>query len=209
MIAKLRGIVDSVGEDTVVLDVGGVGYLVHCSTRTLGALRPGEAAVLLVETHVREDAILLHGFADESEREWFRLLTTVQGVGTKAALGVLGALGVDQLLAAILSEDAAMVRRAPGVGPKLAARIVNELKGRAGGMMAGTSTGSGGRVGQVAGAGSSAASDAISALLHLGYGPGEAMRAVTAAGKSLGEAATVEQLIRGGLAELGPKDVHA
>jgi len=159
--------------------------------------------------HVREDDIRLHGFQSESERDWFRLLNTVQGVGTKAALGILGVFDGDQLLTAILAEDVAMIRRAPGVGPKLAARIVNELRSKVGGLALGTPGRSAAQMRDGVRGAPSATSDAISALVNLGYGASEAMRAVAAVGKELGETATVEQLIRGGLSELAPKDLRA
>src|SRR5256885_8084649 len=132
MIGKLKGLIDSYGEDYVILDVGGVGYLVHCSARTMQALpAPGEAATLSIETYVREDQIKLFGFLSDVEREWFRLLQTVQGVGAKVALAVLGTLKPSELASAIAMRDKAMVARTPGVGPKVAERIVTELKDRA------------------------------------------------------------------------------
>ena len=135
MIAKLAGIVDQVGEDGAVIDVGGVGYLAFCSTRTLGQLPPaGEPVRLLIETHVREDHIHLYGFVDAAERDWFRLLTTVQGVGARLALAILSALTPEELGLAIVAQDNAVLARAEGVGPKLAARIVNELKDKVGGL---------------------------------------------------------------------------
>src|ERR671935_24930 len=132
MIGKLKGIIDSYGEDFIVIDVGGVGYLVHCSTRTLQTLpAAGEPVTLSIETHVREDQIKLFGFVSDVEREWFRLLQTVQGVGTKVALSVLGTLKPADLASAIAMRDKAMVARTPGVGPKVAERIVTELKDKA------------------------------------------------------------------------------
>src|SRR3977135_3474390 len=132
MIGKLKGIIDTYGEDFVILDVGGVGYLVHCSARTLQELpAPGEAATLAIETHVREDQIRLFGFLTDVEREWFRLLQTVQGVGAKVALSVLSTLKPAELASAIALRDKAMVARTPGVGPKVAERIVTELKDKA------------------------------------------------------------------------------
>ena len=128
MIGKLKGTVDSLSEDHAIIDVHGVGYVVHCSGRTLSSLRAGEAAVLAIETQVREDAIRLYGFASEAEREWFRLLQVVQGVGGRVALAILGVLGEAELAAAIARQDKAAISRAPGVGPKLAARIAAELK---------------------------------------------------------------------------------
>ena len=132
MIGKLKGLIDSYGEDFVILDVNGVGYVVHCSTRTLQKLpRVGEASALAIETQVREDSIRLFGFASEAERDWFRLLQTVQGVGAKVALAILSILPANDLASAIAMQDKASVSRAPGVGPKLAARIVAELKDKA------------------------------------------------------------------------------
>ena len=204
MIAKLRGIVDSIGEESLVVDVNGVGYLVFCSARLLGRLSTGASATLTIETHVREDHIHLYGFADDAERDWFRRLNSVQGVGAKAALAILGVLDAASLLDAVVSRDIAAFRRAPGVGPKLAGRIVNELKDKIGGF----AMSEGGpvtiRVGEAAGG--AATADAVSALVNLGYGASEALRAVTAAARSVGDGARVEQLIRAGLTELVPKD---
>src|SRR4051812_4752179 len=135
MIAKLSGTLDSVGPDGAVIDVGGVGYLAFCSTRTLGRLPPtGSAARLLVETHVREDHIHLYGFIDTAERDWFRLLTTVQGVGARLALAILSAVMPEALVVAIVAQDKAVLARADGVGPRLAARIVNELREKVSGL---------------------------------------------------------------------------
>ena len=135
MIAKLRGTLDSIGEDSVVLDVSGVGYLLFCSGRTLATLSgPGEAAELLVSTHVREDHIHLYGFSENAERQWFLLLQTVQGVGARVALGILSVLGIDELHTAVASGDHAQLRRVSGIGPKVANRIVGELVGKGGGL---------------------------------------------------------------------------
>src|ERR1700730_12630419 len=132
MIGKLKGIIDSYNEDSVILDVNGVGYLVHCSARTLQELpRAGEAVTLSIETHVREDQIRLFGFTSDVEREWFRLLQTVQGVGTKVALAVLGTLKPADLASAVAMRDKAMIARSPGVGQKVGERIVTELKDKA------------------------------------------------------------------------------
>ena len=203
MIAKLAGLLDQVMSDGAVIDVGGVGYLVFCSTRTIGQLPPpGAAARLLVETHVREDHIHLYGFIDAVERDWFRLLTTVQGVGARLALALLSALSPDQLALAILSQDKATLARADGVGPRLAARIANELRDKVGGLATAaptTVTASPAATGQEAGA----AADAVSALVNLGYHRTEAFGAVAAAARKLGEAAALDALIRGGLQELG------
>ena len=201
MIAKLSGILDSSGADGVVIDVGGVGYLVFCSARTQRHLPgAGEAVRLVIETHVREDHIHLYGFIDEAERGAFRLLTTVQGVGAKLALAVLGALSPDALAAAILAQDRAALAQAEGVGPKLAARIVNELRDKVGGLgpvaalpggMPGTGLDGGG-----------VAADAVSALVNLGYRRVEAYGAVSRAAHKLGADAGLDVLIRSGLKEL-------
>ena len=207
MIAKLKGIVDSTGEDWVILDVGGVGYLVFCSTRTLGRLpSSGEAMALLIETHVREDQIALYGFADQSERDWFRLLTTVQGVGTKVALALLSALTADQLVQAIGAQDKTMLTRAKGVGPKLAARILNELKDKAGRIamkeMLVVGTKAAPAVSAAADGQDAVVSDAISALVNLGYGRAEAYGAVAQALQAFDATPPVSALIRAGLKEL-------
>ena len=199
MIARLTGRIDSTSGDSAVIDVAGVGYLVYCSARTLDALPPaGEAASLHVETHVREDHIHLYGFADLAERDWFRLLTTVQGVGTRVALAILSALSADRLADALLAGDADMLTQAPGVGKRLAGRILAELGDKA--MPArdappGAAGGAGdGRAGAV--------DDAVSALVNLGYRRGEAYGAVAEAARALGPSVAVEALIRAGLREL-------
>jgi Holliday junction DNA helicase RuvA len=200
VIAKLSGVVDSVGEDGVVLDVGGVGYLVFCSTRTAQRLPgPGEATRLLIETHVREDHIHLYGFADAAERAWFRLLTTVQGVGARLALAVLSVLPPDRLHTAIVSGDTASLSQAEGVGKKLAARIANELKEKAGGITAAPSLAATAAAGAEA---TGAAADAVSALVNLGYRRSEAAAAVARAAQALGGEPQVGALIRAGLQEL-------
>ena len=203
MIAKLAGLLDQIMADGAVIDVGGVGYLVFSSTRTIGQLpAPGGAAKLLVETHVREDHIHLYGFIDAVERDWFRLLTTVQGVGARLALALLSALSPDQLALAILSQDKATLARADGVGPRLAARIANELRDKVGGLATAapaTVTADRAATGREAGA----AADAVSALVNLGYRRAEAFGAVAAAARKLGEAAALDALIRAGLQELG------
>ena len=204
MIAKLKGLIDSLGEDWAVIDVGGVGYLVFCSGRTLGRLGAGEAAEVLVETHVREDHIHLYGFIDAVERDWFRLLTTVQGVGAKVALGLLTVLSSDELVQAIAAADKAVITQAPGVGPKLAARILNELKDKVGAIaLAEVATAGAGPEGP-----GGPVSDAASALVNLGYQPSQALGAVSRAAGRLGEDADVEALIRGGLSELAPVDAR-
>ncbi|HEX9489092.1 MAG TPA: Holliday junction branch migration protein RuvA [Stellaceae bacterium] len=197
MIAMLAGIVEQRGTDSLVLDVNGVGYLVFASARTLGRVPArGEPLRLLVETHVREDHIHLYGFADEAERSWFRLLTTVQGVGARLGLAILSVLAPDALATAILAQDKAALARADGVGPKLATRIASELKDKVGGIALGPAAAS---VGAPAGA---AAADAVSALVNLGYSRSDAFGAVTQAAKRLGEAAKIDTLIRVGLQEL-------
>ncbi|MBV8779140.1 MAG: Holliday junction branch migration protein RuvA [Alphaproteobacteria bacterium] len=202
MIAKLTGTVDSVGPDGAVIDVGGVGYLVFASTRTIGQLPPtGGAARLLVETHVREDHIHLYGFADAAERDWFRLLTTVQGVGAKVALAILSAVAPEELTLAIVAQDKATMARADGVGPKLAARIVNELKDKVGGMAL-AATNAAARAPAAAAAEPGATGDAVSALVNLGYRRAEAFGAVAAASRRLGAGVKVDALIRAGLQEL-------
>jgi holliday junction DNA helicase RuvA len=204
MIAKLAGLLDQIMPDGAVIDVGGVGYLVFCSTRTIGQLPvPGAAARLLVETHVREDHIHLYGFIDAVERDWFRLLTTVQGVGARLALALLSALSPDQLALAILSQDKATLARADGVGPRLAARIANELRDKVGGLATATPatvTASPAATGKEAGA----AADAVSALVNLGYRRVDAFGAVARASRKVGSDAKLDVLIRGGLKELAP-----
>ncbi len=198
MIAMLAGIVDQSGTDSLVLDVNGVGYLVFASTCTLArAPARGEPMRLLIETHVREDHIHLYGFADEAERGWFRLLTTVQGVGARLALAILSVLAPDSLATAIMAQDRAALTRADGVGPKLAARVVNELKDKVGGIAVGPST-----AGAPA-APAGAAADAVSALVNLGYSRADAFSAVAQAAKRLGAEAKIDALIRAGLQELG------
>jgi Holliday junction DNA helicase RuvA len=202
MIAKLAGILDQIGPDGAVIDVSGVGYLVFCSTRTIGHLpAPGGPARLLIETHVREDHIHLYGFIDTVERDWFRLLTTVQGVGARLALALLSAVSPDGLALAILAQDKATVARADGVGPRLAARIVNELRDKVGGLATSAPLPSVGAGATVAEQG--AAADAVSALVNLGYRRAEAFGAVAAAARRLGDEAGLDALIRAGLQELG------
>ena len=204
MIGKLKGTIDAYGEDHVVLDVHGVGYLVHCSTRTLQALpAPGEAATLSIETYVREDQIKLFGFQSDIEREWFRLLQTVQGVGAKVALAVLGAMKPVDLATAIAMRDKAAVQRTPGVGPKVAERIVTELKDKAPAYAALDPA-----VVRLAGGidenrAPQPMRDAVSALVNLGYGQPQAAAAIAAAAREAGEGAEAKTLIRFGLKELG------
>ncbi len=203
MIGKLRGIIDSYGEDYVVLDVNGVGYQVHCASRTLQMLPAiGEAAALSVETHVREDQIRLFGFTSDVDREWFRLLQTVQGVGARVALSVLGTLRPSELGEAIALRDKASIARAPGVGPKVAERIVTELKDKAPALanIEPSLTRSAGAVDEHRAPKPFA--DAVSALVNLGYGQAQAAAAVAAAARQAGEGADTAMLIRQGLKEL-------
>lgn len=205
MIARLKGVVDLLGDDHAVVDVGGVGYLVFCSARTLGRLQTGAAAALHVETHVREDHIHLYGFWDVGERDWFNLLTTVQGVGAKVALSILGVAGPEQLLQTIAAQDKTLLTRASGVGPKLAVRILTELKDKAGKTSLGGFAPAAGTAG-VAGAPPPAGGvieDAISALVNLGYKRLEAFEAVGVVAGELGEGADGSTLIRHALKRLG------
>lgn len=195
MIAKLKGLLDETGEDWAVIDVSGVGYLVHCSARTLAALgERGEACTVFTDLQVSENDLRLLGFATSAEREWFRLLTQVQGVGSKVGLAILSALDTAELRDACARGDAAMVARANGVGPKLAGRIVNELKDKAGAMPGAAGGGYAGRAAAVPAGG--AASDAASALENLGFKPAIAAQAVARALEELGEAAAEGELIR-------------
>jgi len=210
MIARLKGIIEDIGDDWAVIDVNGVGYLVFASGRTLARLAVGEAAVLFIETHVREDHIHLYGFADTLERDWFKLLTTVQGVGAKVGLAIQSVLSADEVSRAILSGDKAAITRAPGVGPKLAARIISELKDKVGAITLGQSlktevgAAPGGSVDHAQGA----VSDAVSALVNLGYSPSQALGVVSEAAGELGEEADVGKLIKAGLAKLAPADTR-
>ena len=203
MIGKLKGIVDTYGDDWIILDVQGVGYQVHCSTRTLSALPSvGEATTLSIETHVRETEIKLFGFVADFERDWFRLLQNVQGVGAKVALAILGTLSPGELASAIALQDKAMVSRAPGVGPKVAQRIVAELKDKAP-ALSGDMSGTIGLQQEIgAGVAAGAVQDAVSALTNLGYSSQQASAAVGAALKEAGEDAPSATLIRLGLREL-------
>lgn len=204
MIARLTGKIDQCGSDWAVIDVSGVGYLVFCSARTLGRLAPGEAISLIIETHVREDHIHLYGFAEQSERDWFKLLTTVQGVGAKVALAILSVLSADQLVQAIAAADKATISRAPGVGPKLAVRLLSELKDKVANMALGPVAAVGGQAASQ-GAISGTISEAVSALVNLGYSASDALSAVSNAAAKLGEDCPLEELIRAGLGELAPK----
>jgi len=194
LIAKLRGLIDNIEDGKCIVDVSGVGYLVFCSTRTLSSLPPPPAiANILIETQVREDAISLYGFSSSAERDWFRLLTTVQGVGAKVALALLSSLSPDQLIAAIATQDKAALTRSPGVGPKLAIRILSELRERAGAMPGGAAALPASIVPQ------GALADALSALTNLGYRRPEAESALARAIAEHGETAPLDILIRAGL----------
>lgn len=207
MIGKLTGRLDSTGDGWLIVDVGGVGYVVYASARTLGnAGSPGAPAALLIETHVREDHIHLYGFIDAAERDWFRLLSTVQGVGARMALAILSVLPPAQLVQALAAQDKAALTRASGVGPKLAGRIVTELKDKAGRIALGEAArqhsveaaGAGGPPIELAGI----SEDAVSALVNLGYGRAEAFGAVAQAAHVLGRDAPLPEVIRAGLKEL-------
>jgi Holliday junction DNA helicase RuvA len=199
MIAKLAGVIDQIGPEAAIIDVGGVGYLAFCSTRTISRLPVvGAPASLLIETHVREDHIHLYGFLDASERDWFRQLTTVQGVGARLALAILSAVAPEQLGPAILAHDKAALMRADGVGARLAARIVNELHDKVGGAAAAAAV----AIPTAPDADPGSAADAVSALVNLGYGRTEAFGVVAAAARRLGSSADAGALIRAGLQEL-------
>ena len=196
MIALLTGLVAALEEGRAVIDVNGVGYLVQASTRTLAALpAPPAVARLLVETQVREDAIALYGFVESGERDWFRLLTTVQGVGARVALGILSALSPADLAAAIAAGDRASLTRAPGVGPKLAVRLLSELASKVGAMPVSPGL-------PVVAAPKGVEADALSALGNLGYRRVEAHPVVARVRERLGEAAGVDAVIRDSLKEL-------
>ncbi len=203
MIGKLKGVIDSYGDDFVILDVQGVGYHVQCPSRVLQGLpSPGEAATLSIETYVREDQIRLFGFASDLEREWFRMLMTVQGVGAKVALGVLGIMRPTELANAIALGDKAAIARAPGVGKRVAERIATELKSKAPAF----ADADAGLIQANAAIEDKAAprpvADAVSALVNLGYGQPQAAAAVAAAQRAAGEDAETSKLIRLGLKEL-------
>jgi Holliday junction DNA helicase RuvA len=198
MIARLKGIVDEIVEDGAIIDVGGVGYFVFCPGKTLQALpKVGESVVLHIETHVREDHIHLYGFLTGGEKEWFGRLQSVQGVGARVALAILSVLSPAELAQAIAAQDKTMIGRASGVGPKLATRIVTELKDKVGAF-------SGFEAAPAAAGrpGGSVAADAVSALVNLGYRQADAMGAVARVHRAQGGEASLEALIRGGLKEL-------
>ena len=192
MIAKLKGLLDETGTDWAVIDVSGVGYLVHCSSKTLVALgEAGENCTVYTDLQVSENDMRLLGFAEAAERDWFRLLTQVQGVGSKVALAILSVLSTGEVQQACAQGDAAMVARAQGVGPKLAGRIVNELKDKAGALPGGGMTGAAPAI-----PAGGASADAVSALENLGFKPAVAARAVATAQGELGEGAAEGDLIR-------------
>ena len=198
MIAKLTGRVDGLEPDRCVVDVGGVGYLVHASSRSLAALpAPPALAQVLIETQVRDDAILLYGFADAAERDWFRLLTTVQGVGGKVALAILSTLSPRELAGAIAAADRAELTRAPGVGQRLAVRLVTELRERAASFPAALPMAA-----SLPAPTGAAAADALSALVNLGYRRPEAQNAIARVAERLGTDAPLDALIRDALKEL-------
>jgi Holliday junction DNA helicase RuvA len=201
VIAKLSGLLDTIGDDRAVVDVGGVGYLAFCSGRTLHSLPgPGSPVQLFIETHVREDHIHLYGFADEAERDWFQLLQTVQGVGARVALAILTVLSPAELAVAIAAQDKATVSQANGVGGKLAGRIVSELRGTVGDLALTPAV----LIAAAAhGPAKGAGTDAVSALVNLGYRRSEAAMAVAGAMRQSGGNAKVDTLIRAGLRELG------
>ena len=199
MIAKLKGVVDTVDADSAIVDVGGVGYLVSASARTLRELAAGDEVTVLVETIVREDAIALYGFLETAERNWFRILTTVQGVGARVALSILSTLSPDEIARAIAAQDRATLSRPAGVGPKLAARLATELKDKAAAF--GVAPLGKGVEAPVMPAGS-INEDAVSALVNLGYKRVEAFGAVARVSQRLGGEAKLDAVIRAGLQEL-------
>jgi Holliday junction DNA helicase RuvA len=200
MIAQLTGRVDALADGTCVIDVGGVGYLVQASSRTLSALpQPPASARVLIETHVRDDAIVLYGFSDAAERDWFRLLTTVQGVGGKVALGILSTLSPSELIAAIAAGDKASLSRAPGVGPRLAVRLATELKDKTGAMPATPG------VSYTPVPVGSLTDDVLSALINLGYRRTEALPVVTRTIDRLGTTANFDAIIRDCLRDLAQR----
>lgn len=207
MIARLKGLVDSVGDDWAVIDVSGVGYRVFCSSRTLAALPAvGDAVSLSIETHVREDHIHLYGFGSQAEKDAFQFITKVQGVGTKVALAILSVLSPDQMAQAIAAQDKTAFTRASGVGPKLAARIVTELKDKVGRIAAvpvlsGAPTGKGG-AGPVTDSAAALVEDAVSALVNLGFGRADAFGAVSRAAHKDPGGQNLDDLIRDGLKDL-------
>jgi Holliday junction DNA helicase RuvA len=205
LIAKLIGLVDAIGDDWAIIDVGGVGYLVFCSSRTLLNLpQVGSSVSLAVETHVREDHIHLYGFGSEGERDSFQLVTKVQGVGTKVALAILSVLSPEQMAQAVAAQDKSAFTRASGVGPKLGARIVTELKDKVGLIAAPPIFPKGSNVSKGEGTGTapSLIEDAVSALVNLGFGRGDAFGAVSRAAHNDSSGQSLDDLIRDGLKDL-------
>ena len=203
MIGKLKGILDSIGDESIIIDVNGVGYEVHCSARTLGSLPSiNEPCTMMIETHVRETEIKLFGFANDMERDWFKLLQSVQGVGAKVALAIQSTLSASDLASAIALQDKAMVARSPGVGPKVAQRIVLELKNKVPAYSADSAAEMGLAHDIGDGVASNAVQDAVSALGNLGYSSQQAAGAVSSALAKAGEDADSATLIRMGLKEL-------
>ena len=201
MFAKLKGLVDSINGNHVILDVQGVGYAVTCSANTLRQLTVGEAAALLIETHVREDAINLFGFASVEEQDWFKLLTTVQGVGAKVGLSILSSVSPDKIAQIIAAQDKSAMTEADGVGPKLALRIVTELKDKVPAFIAGHAAKQLGVASITSAVPAGAAGDAVSALINLGYRRAEAFAAVSSVSRN-NPSAKLDDLIRLSLAEL-------
>jgi len=202
MIAWLHGVLRLTDDDHVVVDVGGVGYHVFCSGRTMNAMpRVGDSVTLEIETHVREDHIHLFGFSETTERDWFRLLQTVQGIGARVALGILSVLSSTELFRAIVAQDHTLFTQVSGVGPKLARRVVAELKDKVPQLTA--AAGAGDSTALQTEEQASDAGDAVSALVNLGYGRTEAFGAVAAVASALGADASVDALIKEGLKELG------
>ena len=202
MIAKLKGTVDAIDTDSAVIDVGGVGYLVSASARTLRDLAVGGPATMLVETIVREDAIALYGFLETTERDWFRILTTVQGVGARVALSILSTLSPDEIARAIAAQDRATLSRPAGVGPKLAARLATELKDKAVAFGIAPAPATPANANAPAGTAGSLNEDAVSVLVNLGYKRVEAFGAVARVTQRLGGEARLDAVIRAGLQEL-------
>ena len=202
MIAKLKGTVDAIDTDSAVIDVGGVGYLVSASARTLRDLAVGGPATMLVETIVREDAIALYGFLETAERDWFRILTTVQGVGARVALSILSTLSPDEIARAIAAQDRATLSRPAGVGPKLAARLATELKDKAAAFGVAPAPALPANANAPSGTAGSINEDAVSALVNLGYKRVEAFGAVARVTQQLGSEARLDAVIRAGLQEL-------
>jgi Holliday junction DNA helicase RuvA len=207
MVARLRGTIEDIGLPGILVDVGGVGYPVLVSTRTRAMLPLGQPATLLIETQIREESVTYYGFIDTPERTWFQHLTTVQGVGGKVALSLLSVLDPDQLAQAILAQDRTGLNRADGVGPKLAIRLVTELKEKANAWTLGMGTVPGGtRLAAAAGLTirpMDTLSEAVAALTGLQFKPSEAQGAVAAASRKLGDNATTNDLVRAALMEIG------